>query len=86
MFQSGSDRTHTGPIGAARNLDSLQISGITHVLNASPVIPCFHKRHLRYKKIVVYDDPDDDIARFFDESNRFIHKVMILETPASFLL
>lgn len=65
----------TGPIGAARNLDSLQKSGITHVLNASPVIPCFHKRHLRYKKILVYDDPGDDIARFFDESSRFIHKV-----------
>lgn len=63
-----------GPIGAARNLDALQKNGITHVLNASPVIPCFHKRQFRYKKLHVYDDPDDDIARFFDESNRFIQK------------
>lgn len=67
----------SGPIGAARNLESLQKSGITHVLNASPVIPCFHKRHLRYKKIIVYDDPDDDISRYFDESNRFIQKVQL---------
>lgn len=64
-----------GPIGAARNLESLQKCGISHVLNASPVIPCFHKRHLRYKKVLVYDDPDDDISRYFDESSRFIHKV-----------
>ena len=64
-----------GPIGAARSLESLQKNGITHVLNASPVIPCFHKRHLRYKKVLVYDDPDDDISRHFDESSRFINKV-----------
>lgn len=64
-----------GPIGAARNVESLLKSGITHVLNASPVIPCFHKRQFRYKKFLIYDDPDDDIARFFDESNKFIHKV-----------
>ncbi|KAL0042951.1 hypothetical protein WJX79_004797 [Trebouxia sp. C0005] len=65
---------YIGPIGAARNLESLQKNGITHVLNASPVIPCFHKRQLRYKKLLVYDDPDDDIARFFDESSTFIQK------------
>lgn len=65
---------YIGPIGAARNLESLQKNGITHVLNASPVIPCFHKRQLRYKKLLVYDDPDDDIAHFFDESSKFIQK------------
>lgn len=65
---------YIGPIGAARNLESLQKNGITHVLNASPVIPCFHKRTLRYKKLSVYDDPDDDISSFFDESNKFIQK------------
>lgn len=63
-----------GPIGAARNLESLQKSGITYVLNASPVIPCFHKKYLRYKKVFVYDDPDEDLSRYFDESNKFIHK------------
>lgn len=63
-----------GPIGAARNLESLQKNGITYVLNASPVIPCFHRKHLRYKKVLVYDDPDEDISRYFNESNRFIQK------------
>lgn len=53
----------------------MQGKGITHVLNASPVIPCFHKRHLRYKQIFVYDDPDEDISAFFEESNKFINKV-----------
>lgn len=65
---------HIGPVGAARNLDSLQSKGITHVLNASPVIPCFHKRQLRYKQVLVYDDPGEDISAFFSESNRFINK------------
>ena len=64
-----------GPIGAAKNLESLQQNALPQVFNASPVIPCFDKRQFRYKKLVVYDDPDDDIARFFDESNKFIEKV-----------
>jgi len=33
---------------------------------------------LRYKKLLVYDDPDDDITRFFDESSTFIQKVTLL--------
>lgn len=37
-----------------------------------------HKRQLRYKKLLVYDDPYDDIARFFDESSTFIQKVTLL--------
>ena len=53
----------------------MQSKGITHVLNASPVIPCFHKRQFRYKQIFVYDDPDEDISAFFEESNKFINKV-----------
>ena len=53
----------------------MQKSGITYVLNASPVIPCFHQKYLRYKKVFVYDDPDEDISRYFDESIRFIQKV-----------
>lgn len=64
-----------GSIGAARNLQALQREGITHVLNASPIVPCFHRRHLRYKVVTVYDDAQEDIAQFFDETNSFISKV-----------
>ena len=34
----------TGSIGAARNLEALRGCGVTHVVNASPIVPCFHRR------------------------------------------
>lgn len=49
--------------------------GITHVINAAPVVPCFHTTRLKYKVLEVYDDEEDDIAQFFEESNKFIDKV-----------
>ena len=67
-----------GSLGAARNLQALQGEGITHVLNASPIVPCFHRRHLRYKVITVYDDAQEDIASHFDTTNRYIAKVRSL--------
>lgn len=33
-----------GSIGAARNLEALRGCGVTHVVNASPIVPCFHRR------------------------------------------
>ena len=66
-----------GSLGAARNLEGLQKRGVTHVLNASPIVPCFHRRHFRYKCVPVYDDVDEDISSFFTETNRFIAKVCL---------
>lgn len=66
---------HTGSLGAARNLEGLRKRGVTHVLNASPIVPCFHRGHFRYKCVPVYDDVDEDISSFFSETNRFIAKV-----------
>ena len=45
------------------------------MLNASPIVPCFHRRQLRYKVVTVYDDAQEDIAQFFEETNRYIAKV-----------
>ena len=56
-------------------MEGLQKRGVTHVLNASPIVPCFHRRHFRYKCVPVYDDVDEDISSFFAETNRFISKV-----------
>ncbi len=72
--------TGAGSLGAARNLEGLQKRGVTHVLNASPIVPCFHRHHFRYKCVPVYDDVDEDISSFFAETNRFIARVRQL-TP-----
>jgi len=67
---------HTaGGIGAARNLGALKSLAITHVVNASPIVPCFHAACLRYRTVAVFDDPGEDIAQFFEATNRWISKV-----------
>ena len=45
------------------------------MLNASPVVPCFHGGCFRYKTVAVYDDVDEDIAQHFPETNNFIDQV-----------
>jgi protein tyrosine phosphatase (PTP) superfamily phosphohydrolase (DUF442 family) len=65
---------YIGGVGAARDLEALQALGVTHVVNASPVVPCFHRRKMRYRSICVYDDEHDDIAQFFEATNAFIAK------------
>jgi hypothetical protein len=64
-----------GGIGAARNLAALRGLAITHVVNASPIVPCFHAGCLRYRTVAVFDDAGEDIAQFFDATNRWIDKV-----------
>lgn len=64
-----------GGIGSAKNFSVLLEHGITHVVNASPVVPCFHKTRLKYKVFEVYDDEEDDIRQYFEECNQFIDKV-----------
>lgn len=49
---------------------------MTHVVNASPIVPCFHRKRLRYRSIGVYDDEQDDIAQHFAATSAFIAKVL----------
>ena len=65
----------TGGVGAARDLEKLEALGVTHVVNASPIVPCFHRKRLRYRSICVYDDEQDDIAQHFAAATAFIAKV-----------
>ena len=65
----------TGAISAARDLEGLRERGVTHVLNASPVVPCFYKKHLRYHVVHILDDPEAQIHKNFQSCNSFIHKV-----------
>ena len=64
-----------GGIAAARNLRALKAAGISHVVNASPIVPCFHRSKMRYRVVSVFDDPEDDIMQFFEATNRYIAKV-----------
>ena len=64
-----------GGVGAARDLHRLKVLGVTHVVNASPIVPCFHKKALHYCFVGVYDDPEEDIAQFFPSVCHYISKV-----------
>lgn len=64
-----------GSIGAAKNIEALRREGVTHILNASPIVPCFHRQQFKYKVVSIYDDAHEDIARFFAETNKYISKV-----------
>ena len=75
VFSSRGQSADAGSIGSARNLEGLKKRGITHVLNASPVVPRFHKRHFSYMTIHVYDDAEEDITRFFHQAACFIARV-----------
>lgn len=65
----------SGSLGAARNLEGLRKRNVTHIVNASPIVPCFFRGHFRYKALPVYDDAEEDIARFFADATRFIARV-----------
>ena len=68
-----------GPIGAARNLKALRKSGITHILNLSPVVPCYFidnpEGAFCYHHITsIYDSSDADLLPHLPESVEFISK------------
>lgn len=65
-----------GSIGAAQNLEGLRDAGITHILNASPLVPCFFKNYFQYLQINAHDDAEEDITQYFAHTNDFIEQVV----------
>ncbi|KAK9790753.1 hypothetical protein WJX73_001438 [Symbiochloris irregularis] len=65
---------YIGSLGAARSRATLKRLGISHIVNASPVVPCFHRHSFKYKTVLVYDDNDEDIMQHFHETNKFINE------------
>ena len=56
-----------GGAGAARNLKALRKVGVTHILTASPAVPCFFadnppERAFRYLSLRLWDDPGADLG------------------------
>jgi len=70
------DGLYIGAIGAARNLKALRKRGITHILNASPIVPCYFRDNpegaFQYLTIPIYDDASVDISGHLEEANAFI--------------
>ncbi len=53
--------------------------GITHIINVTKNIPFYHENSNRikieYSRVSVNDSCDQDIKKYFDETNKFIEKV-----------
>lgn len=56
------DGLYLGGAGAARNLKALRKRGITHIVNASPTVPCHFRDNpegaFEYLALQLFDDPD----------------------------
>ena len=61
-----------GGVGGAKNLTRLRACGVTHVVNASPVLPCFYKEHFQYLVLDLYDSCSESASQFFQDSNAFM--------------
>lgn len=65
-----------GPMGAARNLKALRKCGITHILNVSPVVPCYFRDNpegaFAYHLVPIYDDASVELAPHLHESVQFM--------------
>lgn len=65
-----------GPIGAARNLKALRKRGITHILNVSPIVPCYFRDNpegaFTYHVVPIYDDSSVDLLPHLEKAVEFI--------------
>jgi len=68
------DRLFISASGGAKNLQSLTDAGITHIVNAAPVVPCFFKEKgsFQYLHLDLYDTSEADISQHFEPVSDFI--------------
>lgn len=75
-------RLYPGSAAAARNLKALRKRGVTHILNASPVVPCYFQQrpptddgpHFSYLTIPLFDDPAADLLVHLPQAIAFINE------------
>ena len=65
---------YIGNVRGAKRSKRLQAEGITHILNCSPMVPCFHRDKFCYLELEVYDDSDEDIAQHFEAAIAFVRE------------
>ena len=63
-----------GNVRGAKRSKRLQAEGVTHVLNCSPMVPCFHRDKFHYLELEVYDDSDEDISQHFEAAIAFVRE------------
>lgn len=67
-----------GSSGAARNVKGLRKRGVTHVVNASAIVPCYFMNNpngaFSYLKIPIFDDGSVDIVSYFEEVHAFMEQ------------
>lgn len=61
----------------AENFDRLKEYHITHILNATPDLPCYWKNHYQYLRIDVLDLPSQNIRQYFDQAIDFIGQFVV---------
>lgn len=75
VFLSGDD--------VAENRNLLRQNNITHVLNlTSNVANKFEDDEIKYKTIIIYDLPQQDIGKYFEEAFQFIDEALFNQTCA----
>ena len=70
-----SDRILVGGREDSQNLEYLQSMGITHILNVSSQLPNAFPKDIIYYKLMIDDDPQFPIAKFFACASSFIERV-----------
>lgn len=65
-------RLYIGSQGAARNLKALRKRGVTHIVNATAILPCYFEDRFAYLKIPIFDDESTDVYSWFYDVNNFI--------------
>ncbi|CAD5125199.1 DgyrCDS13440 [Dimorphilus gyrociliatus] len=68
LYLSGQD--------VARDLSILKSSGITHILNLAPIIPCSFPSEFAYKTVELLDVPETDLISSLEDCLNFIDLVL----------
>ncbi|XP_057291386.1 uncharacterized protein LOC130614019 isoform X3 [Hydractinia symbiolongicarpus] len=65
-----------GSQDASANLEELQASGITHILNVAVYTENHYPKLFTYKNVSMYDVPSYDISEHFEDCSKFIENAI----------
>ena len=65
---------YIGSITSASNLEELESKNITHILCCGFKLKCFFPEKFKYYKIDIIDRENENIRKYFDETNNFINE------------
>ena len=68
---------YIGSFACASNLEELESKKITHILCCGLGLKLFFPEKFQYHKIELVDKENENIRKYFDETNMFIHNAII---------